>query len=71
MQRITPPSEDELDDLLFEKLWSKKKVCKHYGVCLPVVSRWMKMYGMTGLISPKLRAKKARMTMKEKKKCKK
>ena len=71
MQKVKPPSEDELDDLLFEKLWSKRRVSKHYGVSLPTVSKWMRMYGMTGLISLKLRIKKAKITMEEKKRCKK
>lgn len=68
MQKIVPPSEEELDKLLFEKLWSKREISKHYGVSLPTISKWMKMYDMMGMIPPKLRAKKAQQTMKNKSK---
>lgn len=62
MQKITPPSEGELENLLFEKLWSKKKVAAHYGVNVNVISRWMKLYNMVGEITPKLQAKKRAIT---------
>lgn len=62
MQKISPPTEEELENLLLEQLWSKKKVAKHYKVSLPTVYKWMKDYGLVGLITPKLQAKKRALT---------
>lgn len=64
MQKITPPSKDELEDLLFRKMWTKKKVQEYYKVCMPVLSRWMKQYDLTYKITPKMQAKKREMTNK-------
>lgn len=62
MRKILPPTKDILEHLLFKKLWSKKKVAKHYKVSIKVISRWMKQYNLTGLITPELQAQKRAIT---------
>ena len=62
MQKIPLPTEEELENLLFTKLWSKKKVAKHYNVNVNVITRWMRHYDMIGEITPKLQAKKRAIT---------
>lgn len=62
MQKIPLPTEEELENLLFTKLWSKKKVAQHYNVNINVITRWMRHYNMIGEITPKLQAKKRAIT---------
>lgn len=62
MQKIIPPPKEELGDLLFNKLWSKKKIAIHYKVNVNVLSRWMKQYDLVGKITPQLQAKKRAIT---------
>lgn len=62
MQKIPVPTEEELENLLFNKLWSKKKVAQHYNVNRNVVTRWMRQYDMIGKTTPKLQAKKRAAT---------
>lgn len=47
MQKIVEPSKEELEDLLFNQLLSKKKVAQHYNVCIGVIIRWMKKYNIS------------------------
>lgn len=46
MQRITPPPKEELEDLMFNQMLSKKKLALHYGVCIRVIRRWMANYDL-------------------------
>lgn len=62
MQKIPVPTEEELENLLFNELWSKKKVAQHYNVNRNVVTRWMRQYDMIGETTPKLQAKKRALT---------
>lgn len=62
MQKILLPSKEELEDLLFDKLWSKRKVANYYKISIPTLSSWMRDYDLIGKISPKLQAKKRAIT---------
>ena len=46
MQKIPQPSKTELEDLLFNKMLSKKKLATYYGVCIGVIRRWMIQYNL-------------------------
>ena len=62
MQKILLPPKEDLENLLFEKLWSKRKVASHYEVSLPTLFNWMKQYDLVGKITPQLQAKKRAIT---------
>ena len=62
MQKISIPPVEELKDLLFNQLLSKKKVAKYYNVSVTTVFSWMREYNLVGLTPPKLQAKKRALT---------
>lgn len=57
------PSKEILEDLLFTKGYSKKRICTILAVGKPVLSRWMKYYNLTGLITPEMQKIKREKTI--------
>lgn len=62
MQKKEVPPKEELIDLLFNKMLSKRAICIKYSVGLPCLSRWMKNYNITGTLPPELLVEKRRRT---------
>ena len=62
MQKKEVPPKEELIDLLFNKMLSKRDICIKYSVGLPCLSRWMKNYNITGTLPPELLVEKRRRT---------
>ena len=66
MKKIIPPSKEELEELLFEKLWTKKQIREHYKVSKRLFRRWMIQYDLIGEITMRQKVNKWKKTLSQK-----
>lgn len=63
MQKISLPSKNTLEDFLFNKLWSKKKIARYYHISLSTLHRWMKEYDLVNKTPIEIQKKKRSITL--------
>ena len=66
MKKIIPPNKEELEELLFEKLWTKKQIREYYKVSKRTFHRWMIQYDLIGKIDTTEKVDKWKKTLLDK-----
>lgn len=64
MQKILEPPKEEIEDLLFNQMMSKKKVALYYSVSKKTLNTWMRKYDLVNKTSIELQQLKRKNTKK-------